>query len=134
MPEFEQLNFWVTRSAANLIGNIFHTVAPTFQKTIYLAAHKNYLPLRKTLQFNCMKKYILTVAAIVSVSTTVLAQTDNKLTKDEKKDGYKLIFNGKNTDGWHLYNNKAAGAGAWSVVDGTLKLDNKAPNQGDLIT
>jgi hypothetical protein len=81
-----------------------------------------------------MKRYILTVAAVVAVSTTVLAQTENKLTKEERKEGYKLLFNGKNTDGWHLYNNKAVGAGAWSVVDGTLTLDNKAPNQGDLTT
>ena len=42
------------------------------------------------------------------------------------------LFDGKTTNGWHLY--LKTGAGAWKVVDGALQLDPKAEGQGDLIT
>ncbi len=42
------------------------------------------------------------------------------------------LFDGKTTTGWHSY--LKTGPGAWSVVDGTLQLDPKASDQGDLVT
>ena len=42
------------------------------------------------------------------------------------------LFDGKTTAGWHSY--LKTGPGAWSVVDSTLRLDPKAPDQGDLLT
>jgi len=42
------------------------------------------------------------------------------------------LFDGKTTNGWHAYLQK--GPGAWSAVDGTLRVDPKAANQGDLVT
>lgn len=44
-----------------------------------------------------------------------------------------LLFNGKNTEGWHTYLKPKAEA-AWQVVDGALQLDPKAEGQGDLVT
>ena len=44
----------------------------------------------------------------------------------------KQLFDGKTTTGWHTYLKK--GTTAWKVVDGTLQLDPKAEDQGDLIT
>ena len=65
-----------------------------------------------------MKKLLLSVLAFSAIYS-VRAQTVS-------------IFDGKTTNGWHAYLQK--GPGAWSVVNGALQLDPKAPNQGDLIT
>jgi len=42
------------------------------------------------------------------------------------------LFDGKTTTGWHNY--LKTGPGAWTVVDGALQLDPKAPDGGDLVT
>lgn len=80
-----------------------------------------------------MKKYLIAALAVAGCSGAVLAQTHDKLTSKEKKDGYVLLFNGKTTDGWHRYNK--ADAGAWKVVDGALQLDTaEHSGRGDIIT
>lgn len=66
-----------------------------------------------------MKKLLLSILAIGAASYAVKAQTTS-------------LFDGKTTTGWHSY--LKTGPGAWSVVDGTLQLDPKAPDQGDLVT
>ena len=79
-----------------------------------------------------MKKTLLTVLAIAAVNFSVSAQTLNKLSSKERAEGYKLLFDGSTTNGWHLYNGNDAGA--WSVVNGALQLDTAGKEQGDLIT
>jgi cytochrome c len=64
---------------------------------------------------------------------------DNELSNREKAEGWKLLFDGKSTTGWHKYNAEGIGA-AWKVQQGTLVLDgvkNKDGNitdGGDIIT
>lgn len=71
--------------------------------------------------------------------TNLTAQVLNTLSAQEKKEGWKLLFNGKNVEGWHTYGSKGVGS-AWKIEQGALKLDvpnrigNKAPNGGDLVT
>ena len=66
------------------------------------------------------------------------AQTVNSLSAQEKKQGWKLLFNGKDVSGWHAYGAKQPGT-AWKIEDGALKLDvperagNKAKNGGDIV-
>jgi hypothetical protein len=55
------------------------------------------------------------------VSTDTLP-TQNRLTKQEQKDGWEMLFDGLTTGGWHKYGGKVAGA-AWKVADGQLFLD-----------
>ena len=55
--------------------------------------------------------------------------TDNSLTAAEQGEGFKLLFDGKSKDGFHVYNNAADGS-AWKVVDGTIHLDPKETNDG----
>ena len=43
---------------------------------------------------------------------------DNKLSKAEKKAGWKLLFDGKSTDGWRAYKNISGSS--WEVKNGTL--------------
>jgi hypothetical protein len=55
--------------------------------------------------------------------------TDNSLTAAEQADGFKLLFDGKSKNGFHIFNNAADGS-AWKVVDGSLHLDPKESKDG----
>lgn len=85
-----------------------------------------------------LKKYTLALSFIVFYST-VYAQTSNSLSAQEKKAGWKLLFNGKDTSGWHSYGKKGIGS-AWQIEEAALKLHvpnragNKAINGGDIVT
>ncbi|HEV8114312.1 MAG TPA: family 16 glycoside hydrolase [Planctomycetota bacterium] len=54
----------------------------------------------------------------------------NALTEAEAKEGWRLLFDGKTTNGWRGYKAKAAPAG-WQVKDGVL---GRAGEAGDLVT
>ena len=47
--------------------------------------------------------------------------------------GQQVLFDGKTTNGWHTYL-KPTATPAWSAVNGTLKLNPKAADHGDLVT
>jgi hypothetical protein len=49
---------------------------------------------------------------------------DNKLSPAEESEGFRLLFDGRSKDNFHVFNNAADGS-AWKVVDGTLHLDPK---------
>lgn len=73
----------------------------------------------------------------VASATVVLAQSENKLSPQEKQAGWILLFNGKNLDGWHSYLQKGVGED-WSVHDGAIVL-RKSPGDApedyaDLVT
>jgi len=85
-----------------------------------------------------MKQFLalsLTVILINACSTSKTV-TDNNLARQEKQDGYQLLFNGRNMDGWRTYQNKPADS--WSVKDGTLyckgNSTDKSDRRADLIT
>ncbi len=46
----------------------------------------------------------------------------NQLTANEKSSGWKLLFDGKTTSGWHGYG-KDNVCSDWKVADGVIKLD-----------
>ena len=56
----------------------------------------------------------------------------NTLTDEEKKAGWKLLFNGKNLDGWHTFKMDSARPG-WQVRNGVLVCADPH-NAGDLCT
>lgn len=78
-----------------------------------------------------MKPFFLNLFLIFILTGPAFAQ--NQLTKKEKQQGWTLLFNGNNTDGWHSYLQPKTQP-AWKVVDGALQLDPKADGQGDLLT
>ncbi|QIP12472.1 DUF1080 domain-containing protein [Spirosoma aureum] len=86
--------------------------------------------LRTIFGFICLTSFAFTGAH---------AQALNTLSSQEKKEGWKLLFNGKNTAGWHTYGGKGVGS-SWQIDQGALKLNvpnrvgNKAPDGGDLTT
>ena len=85
-----------------------------------------------------MKSYFFAILIFVGCHHAG-AQNVNSLSAVEKKDGWKLLFNGKDTKGWHAYGAKGTGS-AWKIEQGSLKLDvperagNKAKNGGDIVT
>ncbi len=53
---------------------------------------------------------------------SVQAQPLNTLSAQEKKEGWKLLFDGHDLKGWHRYNGKGVPA-SWKVEQGVLHLD-----------
>jgi len=60
------------------------------------------------------------------------SQSPNTLTEQEKKEGWKLLFDGKTTRGWRNFKNTNIGV-AWRVSDGTLHLDVSNKNEGRVV-
>ncbi len=72
-----------------------------------------------------MYKLALVALLAITISSCNSAKetmTENKLTTEEKSDGWKLMFDGKTTKGWHKYGGNPVGS-AWKVKDGELYLD-----------
>lgn len=76
-----------------------------------------------------MKKYLLSAALLLALGYGAVAQT----AKAPK--GFKLLFDGKTTTGWHTYGKTTVGQG-WKVEDGAIHLDPKSKNNdgGDIVT
>lgn len=71
-----------------------------------------------------MRKSICNVfifALLTSLTWTSAAQKVNKLTKKEKKEGWVLLFNGKNFDGWRKCNGTEMPAN-WTIEDKAMKV------------
>lgn len=72
------------------------------------------------------------VAGLVALSLAGAARAEeNVLTSEEQAAGWTLLFDGKDTAGWHSYHKKKAGA-RWKVADGILSLTKGGG--GDLVT
>ncbi len=74
----------------------------------------------------------------ILITTTLFAQKPNQLTKKEQKEGWILLFNGKNFDGWRQCNGTAMPSN-WIIEDNAMKVftaEGKKPGQpsgGDII-
>jgi azurin len=63
------------------------------------------------------------------------SERENRLSDQEVKEGWTLLFDGKTLNGWHLFNNGNIPS-AWSVDSGMLVCNPHAKNvkHGDLVT
>jgi hypothetical protein len=86
-----------------------------------------------------MLRILYLTCFLVLVVFQTHAQSLNALSAQEKKDGWKLLFDGRDYKGWHTYGGKGTGT-AWIIEQGAMKLNvperagNKAKNGGDLVT
>jgi len=80
-----------------------------------------------------MKKNIfLTLFLAVCIALPGFSQPVNKLSKKEKKEGWTLLFNGKNFDGWRQCNGTAMPAN-WVIEEDAMKVftaADKKPGEG----
>lgn len=79
-----------------------------------------------------MKKIITICMVLLIASVSGYAQKLNKLSKKEKKEGWELLFNGKNFDGWRQYNNDKMPVN-WIIEDNAMKVfpaQGKEPGRG----
>ncbi len=78
---------------------------------------------------------ILFVFIALITTLSVNAQNDpiNTLSAKEKKEGWHLLFNGKNLDGWKKFQGKEVTG--WKVIDGILNNSGTGSDHGgDIIT
>lgn len=62
-------------------------------------------------------------------------ETSNTLTKKEEKQGWKLLFNGSNLDGWTSVGKDIPPASGWQVENGVLStVKTEGHGGGDIIT
>ena len=83
-----------------------------------------------------MKKNLLIVGIVACTMLTSCTEVvkDNALSKQEKKEGWKLLFDGKTTDGWRGFNMGEIPP-AWKAIDGLLMSSGEGADiGGEIIT
>jgi hypothetical protein len=60
------------------------------------------------------------LALVLCASTRAAESTPNELTPQEKAEGWKLLFDGKTTQGWHSFKKQAFPSHGWVVENGWL--------------
>jgi len=75
----------------------------------------------------------LLAVSILSLLSTVALAGPNDLTDKEKADGWRLLFDGKTTEGWVAIGKDAFPDKGWSVQDGALVHEPKGGG-GDIVT
>lgn len=81
------------------------------------------------------KKSSAFIACLLCFIVNVIYAQQNILTPQEKKDGWKLLFNGKDLSSWHSYLQKTPGNG-WKVEDEAIFINqsDKTADNIDLTT
>jgi hypothetical protein len=78
--------------------------------------------------------YRAAIAAILLTSMSMTCFAQNTLTEKEKKEGWKLLFDGKTTSGWRNYRSDNISE-RWKASNGELYLDKSVTEgTGDIIT
>ena len=68
-----------------------------------------------------MKKILSIVSCLILCTTIASAQVSiNTLSKKEEKQGWQLLFNGKNLDGWTSVGKTTGPEKGWTIEDGIL--------------
>jgi hypothetical protein len=78
------------------------------------------------------RNIILSCIALMLVAMPAIGQEVNKLSAQEKKDGWVLLFNGKDFSGWRQCNGKAMPKN-WIIEDNAMKViigEGKNPGEG----
>lgn len=83
--------------------------------------------MKKTILFFC---YLLLGVGLLGAQTS-----ENTLTKKESRQGWVLLFNGENLEGWHSVGRSTPPEKGWEVENGVLTVNKGgAKRGGDIIT
>jgi hypothetical protein len=98
---------------------------------------QNILPIASSTRVQFVKSRfplssLLVLASTLAYNLAFSAESINQLTEEDKAGGWKLLFDGKTTQGWHNFKSKTASRG-WKVEDGWLHCLGKEGG-GDLIS
>ena len=79
--------------------------------------------------------FLVTFCVLFGFGCSSNTERENKLSDQEEKEGWTLLFDGKTLNGWHLFN-RGNIPSAWSVDSGMLVCNPHAKNvkHGDLVT
>src|SRR5438477_1367958 len=75
---------------------------------------------------------IQALALCCFTAASVWAAAPNQITEEEKAAGWRLLFDGKTTEGWRTFKKSSFPAKGWSVEEGWLH--GLAKGGGDIIT
>ncbi|NDV67411.1 DUF1080 domain-containing protein [Dysgonomonas sp. 25] len=86
-----------------------------------------------------MKKQLLLLLLLLPFAAGVTAQNfDNRLTEQEIREGWSLLWDGKTTNGWRGAKLSTFPQKGWSIKDGVLKVHKsgggESSNGGDIVT
>jgi hypothetical protein len=70
------------------------------------------------------------VMVLAAGATTGSAAPANQLTKKEKAEGWKLLFDGQTTQGWRIFKEQTFPSAGWVVEDGWLHCLGKGSRNG----
>ncbi len=76
--------------------------------------------------------YLWTLAFLLTGTVLLSAAPANQLTEDEKSAGWRLVFDGTTTHGWHTFKKQTFPEKGWVVEDGWLHGQGKGG--GDIIS
>ncbi len=81
---------------------------------------------------------LLPILLFLSSFSTVPVQPPNKLTKQEQREGWQLLFDGKTTRGWRGAYSETFPKSGWRVINGELRGDlqngGESSDVGDILT
>ena len=80
-----------------------------------------------------LKKFLSALALGLALGTQAAAPTPNTLTPEEKAEGWRLLFDGKSTEGWRSFRGNAFPTLGWAIEDGCIRHLPKGQG-GDIIT
>lgn len=82
-----------------------------------------------------MRKTLFFLFSLLCATGIYAQSTINTLTPKEKKQGWVLLFNGVNLDGWTSVGKQAPPSTGWTVENGILTVNKKGEKRGgDIIT
>ncbi len=92
-----------------------------------------------------MKRFLIAATLLIAAGTlpglqaqNAPSQTPNTLSVEEARDGWQLLWNGKNTEGWRGAKLQAFPEKGWRIEDGLLKVEpgdgGESTNGGDIVT
>src|SRR5437762_246876 len=127
----------MTTMSPSRVDVVDRVPVPGAQRTFPL--HHEVLPVKHSMKrWTALTLGALSVALLAAKlsgaadKVQAAAQPANQLTDDEKKAGWKLLFDGKSFAGWHNFKKEGVRPG-WQVKDGALVCAD--PHEaGDLVT